>query len=254
MIIKTKEELEGLKASGRVVAITLQEMARELKPGVTTAYLDKIAGQVLASYGAVSAPKSEYDFPGITCISVNDEVAHGIPGPRELQPGDLVNLDVSASLNGFFTDHGMTFMIPPADKIGEKLLLASRRALKKAISVAIAGNKINNIGYVVETEAKAFGFTTIRNLCGHGVGKALHEEPSDIPNYYDPMDKRILKAGTVLAIETFVGEKEYFVEEEEDGGWLLKTPKRTRAAQFEHTVVVTDGKPIIVTQLDEKIK
>ncbi len=246
MIIKNEKELEAMKKIGRIVANILQEMAAATQVGMTTRELDQICASGLARYGAISAPIGEYNFPGYSCISINDEIAHGIPGERIIRPGDMVNLDVSASYAGYFADSGMTLLMPPEDKVGKRLLAASRKALENSIAQAVAGRRLSAIGKASEETAKAFGFKTIRNLCGHGVGHTLHDEPEMINNYYDPRDTRILEEGLVIAIEPFISEKENHVIEQKDG-WTLKTPKGTRAVQFEHTVMVTKGKPMILT-------
>ncbi len=247
MIIRTEEELEALKTIGRIVAITMQEMVGAVKPGMTTGQLDAIGGQVLSLYHAKSAPQITCDFPGVTCICVNDEVAHGIPGDRIIEKGDTINIDVSAELDGFFADHGMMVMVPPVDDTAKRLCNCSKRALERAISVAVKGNYIANIGKVVEEEAKKAGFTTVKNLYGHGVGRTLHDSPDAIPNYFNRSDHRILPKGVVLAIEPFVSEKDRAVIEQKDG-WTLKTPHRSRVAQYEHTIVVRDGAPLILTK------
>ena len=191
MIVRTEEELEALKAVGRIVAITIKEMAAAVKPGMTTSQLDKIGGQVLSSYKAQSAPQITCDFPGITCISVNDEVAHGIPGERILQKGDILNIDVSAALDGFFADAATMVMVEPVDDVAKRLCNCSKRALEQAIAVAVNGARIANIGKTVEDEAKRCSFTTIKNLYGHGVGRTLHDSPDAVPNFYNREDNRV---------------------------------------------------------------
>ena len=247
MIVKTDEDLQKLQKIGGIVAVTLQTMIKSVEAGMTTKELDTIGAKLLESYGATSAPMGVYNFPGYNCISINGEIAHGIPGERKILPGDMVNIDVSASLDGYFGDNGATVLLPPQDKVGKKLLKASREALANSIRVAVAGRYLNRIGKATEDTADKYGFYTIRNLCGHGIGKTLHDEPEMINNYYDPRDKRILEKGMVLAIETFISERENRVYQDKDDGWTLRTPRNTRAAQFEHTIIVTEGKPIILT-------
>ncbi len=246
MIVKNDKELVGLKEIGRICALTLKIMGEAVKEGITTAELDEIGRQVLASYGASSAPISCYKFPGHTCISVNEEVAHGIPGAKVLKKGDSVNIDVSAHKNGFFADTAATFLIEPAKDSRRKLLACARRCLDRALEVAVAGNPLNALGLVVEKEAHKSGFKTIKNLCGHGVGRSLHEEPDSIFNYYEKKDKRIMVPGIVLAVEPFVSQGDEYVEEQGDG-WTLKTPNHSFTAQYEHTIVVTENKPLIIT-------
>ena len=246
MIVTNQKEIDGLRRIGSIVGQTLQQMMEQAQPGMTTKELDEIGGQILKKHGAESAPKTVYDFPGYTCISVNDVIAHGIPGDTVLQPGDTVNIDVSASLGGFFGDTAATKLLDPVPKKIKKLSQCSQLALAKAMKVAIAGRRINLIGRVVQETAKQAGFLTIKNLCGHGVGRGLHEDPEMIPNYYDRRDKRTLAKGVVIAIEPFIAEREEVVYEEKDG-WTLRTPRHTRAIQFEHTIMVTENEPLILT-------
>lgn len=249
MIIQNDSELRKMQEIGRIVALTLLEMGNALRPGLTTGELDLLGAQVLAAQGAKSAPITVYNFPGHTCISVNEEVAHGIPGSRVLQSGDQVNIDVSASKNGFFADTAATFLLPPVKNQRRRLLDVAQLALDKALLAARAGNRLNLLGLAVEKEAHKHGYKTIRNLCGHGVGRTLHEDPETIYNYYEKKDKRILVAGMTLAVETFVSEAEDHVLEDRDG-WTLKTPRKTFTAQFEHTIMVRDGEPLILTLPD----
>jgi len=246
MIINSAAELAGMVEICRIVAVVLREMGKSIKPGVTTKELDEIGRVTLMAYGAYSAPISCYNFPGHTCISVNEEVAHGIPGPRIIKPGDRVNIDVSAVKNGFYGDTAATFAVPPVKNSTQKLLDCAYRALMKAIDAAVAGRLISGLGLAVEKEAHKHGYVTIRNLCGHGVGATLHDDPDNINNYYEKRDRRILQKNAALAIEPFISVKEQYVEEMPDG-WTLKTPHNSEVAQFEHTVMVTEGKPMILT-------
>jgi len=246
MIIKNAAELDGMKEICRIVAVVLQEMGKAIMPGITTKELDEIGRLALMNHGARSAPIDCYNFPGYTCISVNEEVAHGIPGARIIRPGDRVNIDVSASKGGFFGDTAATFAVPPVKNSTQKLLDCAHRALTNAIDATVAGRLLSGLGLAVEKEARRHGYVTIRNLCGHGVGATLHDEPESINNYYEKRDKRKLQKNMVLAIEPFISVKEQYVEELPDG-WTLKTPHNSEVAQFEHTVVVTEGKAMILT-------
>lgn len=246
MSIDSEKDLIALKKIGKIVAMARDEMIKAVEPGITTAELDEIGEKVLSKYGAKSAPKCECDFPKATCISLNDVAAHGIPGSVVIQEGDTVNIDVSAELDGYFGDTGATIPVGAVSTIKNNLIECSYSALNKAIKKAKAGAKINQIGKAISNEAREYGFTVIKNLAGHGIGKKLHEEPYDIINYCDKLDKRILKSGTVIAIETFISTKaEYAVQQ--DDGWTLKTPDGSFVAQFEHTIVVTKDEPIILT-------
>lgn len=248
MTIDSQEDITRLKRIGRVVALALQAMKEKVRPGITTAELDEIGAAVLAAHGAQSAPQLAYKFPGVTCISINDEAAHGIPGDRTVQAGDLVNLDVSAALDGYFGDAAITVTVPPVDAFRHNLVLCSQRALQKAISAACAGQRFNEIGRIIEKEAKDYGFTTLHDLGGHGVGRGIHEEPHNIANYYNPRDNRVFKPGQVLTIEPFITPHSHHVKTAADG-WTLKTMDGGLSAQFEHTLVITKGKPVITTQL-----
>jgi methionyl aminopeptidase len=246
MTVRNEEDLKALKRVGRITAETLVKMREAAKPGISTKELDRIAHSYFSKFGAKSAPQLMYKFPGNTCISLNTEIAHGIPNDRILKEGDLLNLDVSLELNGYFADTGYTLIVGQDEKGLTKLLDVSSEALKRALSGVRTGQKLNCIGKTIENTAKRNGYKVIRTLCGHGVGKSLHEEPFNICNYYEPRDKRILRSGQVIAVETFVSTgAEDFVEGSD--GWTLKTPDGSFTAQFEHSVVVTDFGPIILT-------
>jgi methionyl aminopeptidase len=246
MSINSDKDLESLRKIGRIVARCLQHMHSKLEPGMTTGELDAIGGTFLEAHGAKSAPRITYNFPGNTCISVNEEAAHGIPGSRILQAGDLVNIDVSAELDGYFADTGGSAIIPPASKLQLQICGAAKQALENAMLEARAGAKINRIGYAIELEAVRNGFTVIENLGSHGVGRALHEEPKFIAGYYDKRDKRTLRENQVITIEPFVssGARQVF---DKGDGWTLMTKPGIYTAQFEHTLVITKGKPLIMT-------
>lgn len=246
MSIQSENDLIALRTIGRIVANCLQAMGQALEPGMTTRELDEIGRAYLELHGANSAPRLSYNFPGTTCISVNEQAAHGIPGDRVLAASDLVNIDVSAELDGYFADTGGSFIIPPESLLKKNLCLATRRALDLAIQEARAGKPLNSIGRAIETHALRNHLTVIENIGSHGVGRALHEEPGFIPGYFDPKDKRILKENLVITIEPFLstGAREVF---ETGDGWTLATSKRYLTAQYEHTMVITKGLPLIMT-------
>jgi methionyl aminopeptidase len=189
-----------------------------------------------------------YDFPGHTCISINDEAAHGIPSGRKVEPGDVVNIDVSAELNGYFGDTGATFTVPPVDPRIEYLCQVTRKSLNAAMAAARAGAKVNQIGQAIEKTAINAGFTTIRDLGSHGIGRSLHEEPHFIQNFYDKSDTRTLSEGQVITIEPFLSTVADGTVTAEDG-WALLTGDGNRSAQYEHTMVITRGKPLVLTAL-----
>lgn len=249
MSIESEKDLLALKRIGRIVANCLKAMGQALEPGMTTRELDEIGREFLEFHGARSAPKLTYNFPGTTCISVNEEAAHGIPGNRILRAADLVNIDVSAELDGYFADTGGSFIIPPESNLKRKLCLATKRALELAINEASAGKLLNGIGRAIEGHAVQNRLTVIENIGSHGVGRALHEEPGFIPGYYDPRDKRVLKENQVITIEPFLstGARQVF---DTGDGWTLATSKKYLTAQYEHTMVITKGRPLLMTVPD----
>ena len=246
MTVENDRDVEGILAAGRVVAGVREAMLGAVEPGMTTAELDGLGAALLERAGARSAPRAVYDFPGATCISVNEEAAHGVPGPRVVRPGDLVNVDVSAELDGYYADTGGTVVVPPASRGGERLCRAARAALGHALAEVRAGAPINRIGRAVQRTARAHGFKVIRNLAGHGIGRALHEAPEGIVGYFDPRDTRRLELGQVIAVEPFLATRSTHVSERGDG-WTLVGHAANRSAQYEHTVIVTNGDPIVAT-------
>jgi methionyl aminopeptidase len=214
--------------------------------GMTTRELDEIGGAFLAAEGARSAPQVSYNFPGATCISVSPVIAHGIPDTHVLREGELIHIDVSAELDGYYADTGGSLVVSKREHNLEKLLDATKAALTKALHAARAGNPLNGIGRTVQNEARRRGFNVIYDLTGHGIGRKLHESPKEILNFHNPNDHRILNEGLVLAIEPFLTTGIGRIVEEKDG-WSLRTMDRAIAAQFEHTIIVTKGEPIILT-------
>lgn len=245
MTIESDDDLTALARVGCIVRETMAEMARHICAGITTAELDAIGGAALDHRGARSAPKLAYNFPGHTCISVNDEAAHGIPGERILQNGDLVNIDVSAEQDGYWVDTGASFPVGSASEAIKRLCVHTKAALRKGIFAAKAGRPINAIAKAVEGEARRGGYNVIETLAGHGVGRFIHESPT-VSNVYFRNDRRRLNEGLVIAIEPFLTPGRGAVIEADDG-WTLKTVDGCLSAQYEHTVVVTKGNPIILT-------
>jgi methionyl aminopeptidase len=250
MSITTEAELIGMQKVSEAVAVTLREMRNFAKAGMTTKELDEFGAQILSGFGAKSAPFLTYKFPGHTCISVNNEIAHGIPSASKiLQDGDLINIDVSAELDGFWSDNGGSFIIGKDIHKHQSLINASKRILEKAINNIKGGVRISQVGLLIETEARKSGYRVIKNLAGHGVGRALHEEPSEIANYCDRFNFNRFKKNSVVAIETFISTRSTFADTEKDG-WTLTGNRGGFVAQHEHTIVVTDGKPIILTEMN----
>jgi methionyl aminopeptidase len=187
-----------------------------------------------------------YDFPGSTCISVNEEVAHGIPGPRVINAGDLINIDVSAELNGYYGDAGVSFQLPPYNDDILRLCQSAEETMMSVINHLRAGMKVNEIGRMMELEARKRGYRVVRNLCSHGIGKSLHEKPFEILPFYNPRVTTVLKEGQVITVEPFLSTGADYVEQQSDG-WTLSVVDNGRVAQFEHTIIVTKGEPIILT-------
>jgi len=246
MTADSEKDFRSLKAAGRVVAGVLKKMMKHARPGMTTGELDDFGRELLENEGARSAPQSLYKFPGATCISISPVIAHGIPGDHILQDGELINIDVSAELDGYFADTGASMILSNHNPEIEKILEATRSALNRAVHAARAGQPIHRIGRTVQQEAAQNGFNVIYDLTGHGIGRQLHEPPSAVYNYYNPNERRILNEGLVLAIEPFLTTGQGHVVEKKDG-WSLETIDGTIAAQFEHTIIVTKNEPIILT-------
>ena len=245
MTLSSKGDLAGLRRAGAVVAEALQAMEAAARPGVRTDELDAIAERIFRRHGARSAPQLAYAFPGVTCISVNEQIVHGIPGDRVLQPRDVVKLDVTAELDGYVADAAVTVLMAPAQPVGRRLRKAVRRAFERARSVARAGVAVSELGRAVEEEVRRWDCAVVRELRGHGVGRAIHEPPS-IPNYYSPLTEGTLHEGLVIALEPIVSETPARVVEEPDG-WTLRTHNRTLAAHYEHTIVITAAGAEVVT-------
>lgn len=250
MSITNEAELAGMKKASEAVAYTLKEMKNYAQPGMTTKQLDEYGAKILSDFGAKSAPYLTYKFPGYTCISVNNEFCHGIPSDsRILKEGDLVNIDVSAELDGFWSDNGNSFVLGEDIYKHQKLVDASKEILHKAIYNIKGGVRIADIGLLIETEAKKRGYKVIKNLTGHGIGRSLHEEPHEIANYRDRLNLTRFRKNSVVAIETFIATTSTYAETLQDG-WTMVGNKGGFMAQHEHTIVVTDGQPMILTEMN----
>lgn len=247
MTIDHDDDLEGLRRAGRAVAEARDAMLAAVAPGVTTGALDAIGRDVLRLHGARSAPQLAVGFPACTCVSVNHEAAHGIPSAlRALAAGDLVNVDVSAELDGYWADTGASVPVGEASPRAVRLVEATRQAQRDAMAAARAGRPLRHVGRAVQRRARREGFTVLANLNGHGVGGYLHEPPS-VPGVEDPSDPTVLWEGLVLAIEPFLSFSATHAVEGDDG-WTLLTADGSLVAQYEHTVVVTRGRPIVLTE------
>ena len=246
MTVSNDDELAALRRIGRIVAETLETMGRAIEPGMTTRELDGIGRAVMEAAGARPAPEMAYGFPGATCISVNEEIAHGIPGDRRIAPGDLVNIDVSAEKDGFFADTGASYAVPPVTRRVEKLCRDGRRAMWAGLREVGAGKPLAGIGKAVGAFARKNGYTLVQNLASHGVGLSLHEEPTEISTWPDASERRIMTDGLVFTVEPFLSLGATFAEDGDDP-WTLYSQPRALTVQYEHTVVATRNGPLIVT-------
>jgi methionyl aminopeptidase len=246
MTIRSPEELEGLKRVGKLVAMALIRMSAAAQPGVTTRDLDDVGATFLRAHGARSAPQLVYKFPGFNCISVNDQIVHGVPNKRMLRPGDAVKLDVTAELDGYFADSATTVVLEgEGGDEGRKMLACAKSAFSEAMLVARAETRVNEIGRVIEREVRRHGFSVVKDLTGHGVGRSIHESPS-VPNFYHPLNTDVLRDGMVLAVEPIISAKPARTVTGEDG-WTMSTHNHSLAAHYEHTIVITQNEPIIIT-------
>lgn len=234
-----------MRAAGAVVRKMLEAMRRAVRPGVTTAELDEVGADVMRENGAKSAPQMVYKFPGTNCISLNDEAVHGIPGERVVENGDLVKLDVTIEKDGFMADAAVTVAVGEVPESNRRLVQCAERAFEKAMLVARAGFRVSEIGRMVEREVRRNGFSVIRDLGGHGIGRTIHEEPR-IPNYADPGANQILTEGLVITVEPIIAAgsgRAYLAKD----GWTVRTADGKPSAHYEHTLVITKGEPILLT-------
>ncbi|MBB4635262.1 type I methionyl aminopeptidase [Longimicrobium terrae] len=245
MSIETETELQGLRRAGHVVALTLRAMREAVREGITTGELDEVAARVMAEHGARPAPKMVYGFPGSTCISVNDEAVHGIPGARRLEKGDVVTLDVTLELDGYFSDAAITVGVAPVAETARRLIVAAEAAFHAGAKAARAGGRLSAVGAAVEAEVERRGFRVLRDLCGHGIGRAIHEEPQ-VVNHALRGDRTVLTDGLVIALEPVIAASTRRTRETGDG-WTISTADGGLSAHFEHTIVITRGRPLLLT-------
>jgi methionyl aminopeptidase len=248
MSIESHADWEGLKAAAHVARLTLDMLEEQVRPGVTTGQLDEAAAHLFAAHSARSAPAFTYGFPRTVLISVNDEIVHGIPGARRIAAGDIVKLDVTVEKAGYIADAARSVVVIPATALAHELAACARASFASALTVARAGVRVNEIGRAVEREVRRRGFSIIKGLCGHGVGRTIHEAPS-VPNYYDPFQTDVLTEGLVLTIEPMISAGSAQVVEDDDG-WTLRTRDGSLSAHYEHTLVITRGEPIVLTALN----
>jgi methionyl aminopeptidase len=245
MTISSESDLAGMQRVGKLVARTIAHMRAELRPGMTTAELDGIGERFARNEGARSAPQLAYDFPGFTCLSVNDEIVHGIPGSRVIREGDVVKLDVTLELDGYMADSAVTVVLAPVSIEARQLQRAARIAFNKGLAVARAGQTLREVGRAVESAARREGAMVIRELTGHGIGRRIHEPPS-VPNWADPDSRTVLTEGLVIALEPMLTNVPARVVEEADG-WTLSTHNGALAVHHEHTIVIRRGAPLVLT-------
>jgi methionyl aminopeptidase len=244
--IETPEELEALRRVGAIVRQMLEAMKRAVAPGISTAELDRIGGEVAKKQGARSAPMLVYDFPGFNCISLNDEAVHGIPrDDRIVKNGDIVKLDVTIELAGFMADAAESVICGEASDESRNLVACAQQAFREALEAAKAGNMVRDIGRKVNTAVKRDGFSVIRELTGHGIGRSIHERPT-VANYADPMERTMLTDGLVLTVEPIIAAGKGRIQTDDDG-WTVRTVDRSLSAHYEHTMVITAGEPILLT-------
>src|SRR5580704_7817785 len=242
MSINGPEELAGMRAAGAIVCLMLSAMKSAVRPGITTAELDEVGAGVMRQHGARSAPALVYKFPGVNCISVNEEAVHGVPGARALQSGDLVKLDVTIEKDGFMADAAVTAAVGEGSQERQNLSACAERAFAKAMLVARAGFRVWEIGRAVEREVRRSGFSVIRELAGHGIGRTIHEAPR-VPNYPVPRDSQLLTEGLVITVEPIIaaGSGKVFVAPDK---WTMVTADHRPSARYEHTIVITKGAPM----------
>jgi methionyl aminopeptidase len=245
MSIESTADWNGLRQVAKVARLTLDAVAAQIRPGVTTGELDAVAARVFAAHHARSAPALVYGFPGTILISINEEIVHGIPGPRRIRAGDIVKIDVTVEKDGYVADAARSIVVEPASATAHRLVACATAAFQAALAVARAGVRVNEVGRAVEREVRRFGFSVVDGLSGHGVGRTIHEEPA-VPNRFDPFQPDVLAEGLVLTIEPMISAGSSCVVQDSDG-WTLRTGDGSLSAHHEHTLVITRGAPVVLT-------
>ncbi len=246
IILRSEREIAIQAEAGRVVAAVLDHLGALIRPGLTTADLDAEAERFIRHSGGVPTFRGYHGFPASLCVSVNDEVVHGIPGARRLEPGDVVSVDVGVTLRGYIGDGARTFALPPVSPEAAKLLDVTQRALQAGIAAAVTGARVGDISHAVQVLVEGAGYSVVRRYCGHGVGTTMHEEPQ-VPNYGSPGRGPRLRPGMVLAIEPMVNAGTFDVTVDRNG-WTVRTADGRLSAHFEHTVAITEAGPVILTR------
>ncbi len=245
MSIESPADWKGMREAGRVTRLTLDALEAHVRPGVTTGELDAVAAAVFAEHGARSAPAMVYGFPGTVLISVNDEIVHGIPGPRRLERGDLVKLDVTVEKNGYIADAARSVVVERGPETAHRLAACAASAIEAALTIARAGVRVSEIGRAVSREVRRHGFAVVRGLAGHGVGRSIHEDP-EVPNEWNPFQRDVLTEGLVLTIEPMISAGSAVPEQAADG-WTIRTRDGSLSAHHEHTLVITKDAPVVLT-------
>jgi methionyl aminopeptidase len=243
--IKTPEEIELMKESGRIVAGCFREIEKVLKPGIKTGELDKVANDYIKDNGGIAAFKGYNGYPANICVSINEQVVHGIPGEREIRKSDLVSVDIGVLKKGFFGDAARSYLMPPEDPEKLKLMDTTLKALESGVDNARAGNHLSDISHAIQSVAESHGYSVVRDLVGHGIGRNMHEEPQ-VPNYGKPGNGPLLKPGMTIAIEPMVNLGTWRVKTLEDN-WTIVTLDGLTSAHFENTILITDNNPVILT-------
>lgn len=247
IILKSRDEIDGLRKSGRIVAEVMQKIAELIKPGITTAELDRVAEREIRKRDALPAFKGYHGYQHALCISVNEEVVHGIPKDMELKEGDIIGIDCGVLFEGFYGDHAWTYPVGKVDEKANRLIDVARQALKRGIEAATVERRLFDISAEIQDCAESNGFSVVRDYVGHGIGRSLHEEPQ-VPNFGVRGTGMRLRPGLVLALEPMINEGGHEVETLEDG-WTVVTKDRKRSAHVEHTIAVTENGPEILSKL-----
>jgi len=247
IILKSPQEIAKIRAAGRIVAGAIEELKTRVRPGIKTKELDRIAEEFIHKKGGIPAFKGYRGYPNTLCISVNEEIVHGIPSDRVLEEGDIAGIDLGVLLDGYYGDAAVTLPAGPVSSQAKRLMETTEAALYKAIDAAVIGNRVSDIAHTIQSYVEGAGYSVVREFVGHGIGRSLHEDPP-VPNFGEPGQGPQLREGMVLAIEPMVnaGRSDLFVLE---NGWTAVTKDRSLSAHFEHTVAVTKNGPLILTVL-----
>ena len=245
IVIKTREEIELMRESALIVSKTLGMLAKEVKPGVTTLQLDKLAEEYIRDHGAIPGFLGLYDFPNTLCMSPNDQVVHGFPNKDELVEGDIISIDCGALKNGFYGDHAYTFEVGEIATDTKKLLQITKESLYVGIREFKVGNRVGDVGFAIQNYCEAHGYGIVRELVGHGLGREMHEDP-EMPNYGKRGRGKKFKEGMVVAIEPMVNAGTHKIKQHNDG-WTITTQDKKMSAHFEHDIAIVDGKPEILS-------